>query len=173
MSSRRRGASTGARWYRPGRRAGGSLGGGVDASRYGLRRPMGGDRATRPRRGRRARVLALAAGLGAAAGGGALMSVALAADQSSQPRKSSPRLVAASRRTFGQGAWSWFADPRAVYSRGRIVAGWVDRDRYVNIASIKTSSVYRVRIGREAKRDDHGHPALTVRPARRSGASSS
>ena len=92
------------------------------------------------------------------------MSVALAADQSGQPRKSSPRLVAASRRTFGQGAWSWFADPRAVYSRGRIVAGWVDRDRYVNIASIKTSSVYRVRIGREAKRDDHGNPALIVRP---------
>ena len=99
----------------------------------------------------------------AAIAAGALVSAALAAHAGARAKRST-RIVAASRRTFGEGAWSWFADPRAVYSRGRIVAGWVDRDKYVNIASIKTSSVYRVRIGREQQRDDHGNPALIVRP---------
>src|SRR5438445_10576746 len=102
----------------------------------------------------------------AAIAAGALVSAALAAHAGARAKRST-RIVAASRRTFGEGAWSWFADPRAVYSRGRIVAGWVDRDKYVNIASIKTSSVYRVRIGREQQRDDHGNPALTGRPNRR------
>ena len=99
----------------------------------------------------------------AAIAAGALVAAALAAHGAASAKRST-RIVAASHRTFGEGAWSWFADPRAVYSRGRIVAGWVDRDKYVNIASIKTSSVYRVRIGREQQRDDHGNPALIVRP---------
>ena len=68
------------------------------------------------------------------------------------------------RRTFGSGGWSWFADPRAVYTDGHIIAAWVDQDRYVTVASIRSDSIYRVRIAREHVEDDHGNPALLVRP---------
>jgi BNR repeat-containing family member len=108
--------------------------------------------------------LALGAAMLAAVAGSAALSEAGAADRSAEkPPTSGPRLLKASR-TFGSGGWSWFADPRAVWVDGHVVAAWVDQDRYVVVASIRDQSVYRVRIAREHIDDDHGNPALLVRP---------
>jgi hypothetical protein len=107
---------------------------------------------------RRARLVSLAAVAAAACAVG--LAQAVAADRSTAGGQ---RLQAATR-TFGDGGWSWFADPRAVYTAGHIVAAWVDQDRYVVVASIRKDSVFRVRIAREHIEDDHGNPALLVRP---------
>jgi hypothetical protein len=87
---------------------------------------------------------------------------AVAARQASAAKGSTATLVAA-RRTFGSGAWSWFADPRSAATGGKVYAGWVDRDKYVWVAAVSHGSLSRVRIARETKRDDHGNPALLVR----------
>ena len=105
--------------------------------------------------------LALAVALAVAAGGGVALAEAGAAGQPEKPAPKEPRFLA---RTFGSGGWSWFADPRAVYTDGHVIAAWVDQDRYVVVASIRDKSVYRVRIAREHVEDDHGNPALLVRP---------
>jgi hypothetical protein len=104
----------------------------------------------------RARILALMAA--AVCAGGLFQAVA-----AGRPSSTGPQLVAASR-TFGSGGWSWFADPRALYVGGRTVVGWLDRDRYVTIAAIQDGALTRVRIAREQKEDDHGNPALLLRP---------
>src|SRR5947199_34975 len=98
-------------------------------------RGLGGSTGWRRRAMRRRGVVTMRVGglALAAMAAAALASGALAAQGASRAKRST-RIVAASRRTFGEGAWSWFADPRAVYSRGRVVAGWVDRDKYVEIA---------------------------------------
>ena len=98
----------------------------------------------------------LLAGLAAAAasllGGGALASPA-----------------AAATKTLGDGGWSWFADPRAVYHEGRFrrtYVGWVDRSGAARVASYDHDSgafvekVLRSDLGV----DDHNNPALLVRP---------
>jgi hypothetical protein len=111
----------------------------------------------------RAGGLGLAGAVGlAAAVAGIGPSVTVAAHRASAAN-GGPRIFAASRRTFGPGGWSWFADPRAVFSSGRVFAGWVDRDKYVVVSAISSGSATRVRIAREQKRDDHGNPALLVR----------
>lgn len=66
------------------------------------------------------------------------------------------------------GAWCWFADPRAIYYSGRhraLYAGWVNAEGFVQIASyheddgrLTTSTL------RHLQRDDHANPALLVRP---------
>jgi hypothetical protein len=47
---------------------------------------------------------------------------------------------------------------------GRTIVGWVDQDRYVTVAAIEDGALKRVRIAREPKEDDHGNPALLLRP---------
>jgi hypothetical protein len=75
--------------------------------------------------------------------------------------------------SFGNGAWCWFADPRAIYFHGRTYAGWVDDAGYAVIAAIGSGHVTRTRIARLAGlpqlgtrtyRDDHDNPALLVEP---------
>lgn len=94
----------------------------------------------------RVKTIALAAAMLVAAGAGAIPATATAA------------------RTFGSGGWSWFADPRAIYTDGQTYVGWIDQDRYVNVASVTAGSIERVRIAREHVEDDHGNPALELRP---------
>jgi hypothetical protein len=68
----------------------------------------------------------------------------------------------------GSGAWSWFADPRAVFHAGahrRTYVGWVDTAGDVRVAShdhdsgVRTVAVLHHGLGV----DDHGNPALLLR----------
>ena len=72
-------------------------------------------------------------------------------------------------RSLGAGGWTWFADPRGVYHRGRhsrTYVGWLDREGDIKIASydhtskLRTTAVLHWGLGV----DDHNNPALTVRP---------
>jgi hypothetical protein len=76
------------------------------------------------------------------------------------------------------GGWSWFADPRAVYSGGRIYTGWVDMQARVWVAQIldDRAAGYPVRrfllsdrsvVGPEdVLADDHANPVILVRGGR-------
>ncbi len=72
-------------------------------------------------------------------------------------------------RSLGAGGWTWFADPRGVYHRGRhsrTYVGWIDREGDIKVASydhtskLRTTAVLHWGLGV----DDHNNPALTVRP---------
>src|SRR3954447_22133508 len=70
-------------------------------------------------------------------------------------------------RTLGEGAWSWFADPRAGYFSGRhrrTSVGWIDRDGDVVVASFDHDSrtVERAVLRRDLGVDDHNNPGLLV-----------
>jgi hypothetical protein len=69
---------------------------------------------------------------------------------------------------LGSGAWSWFAEPRALYYHGRfdrIYAGWVSPDGHQVIGSWDGSERRRTILGRrDSVPDDHSTPALTVLP---------
>ena len=60
------------------------------------------------------------------------------------------------------GAWCWFSDPRAIYSDGHIITGWVKTDGTVEAASfdptsknIQTQTLYP-----QLQPDDHNNPAF-------------
>ena len=66
---------------------------------------------------------------------------------------------------MGGGAWSWFADPRAVYYAGsarRTYTGWISRAGDVVVAAHDhdTHSADTTTVGRRAGVDDHNNPAL-------------
>src|SRR5829696_6312587 len=72
-------------------------------------------------------------------------------------------------RSLGGGAWSWFADPRAVHYEGahnRTYVSWIDRLGGVRVASydhatrVRTTIVLHWNLGV----DDHNNPALHVLP---------
>jgi BNR repeat-containing family member len=72
-------------------------------------------------------------------------------------------------RTLGQGAWSWFGDPRAVTHTGehtRTYVGWVSGDGSIVVASYDHNSREQVTsvLHDQLQRDDHAVPALMVRP---------
>jgi putative BNR repeat neuraminidase/PKD domain-containing protein len=73
--------------------------------------------------------------------------------------------------SFGGGAWSWFADPRAVYHLGQrrqTYLGWVDRRGRVNVASYDRSGQRtRTVLKNFQQADDHDNPALLVLPSGR------
>jgi hypothetical protein len=77
-----------------------------------------------------------------------------------------PAAGAARRVELGSGAWSWFSDPRAVYSHGAVWVGWVNRRGAVQVArQDRRSGRVRVKtIKRGLGRDDHNDPSLLVRP---------
>jgi len=65
------------------------------------------------------------------------------------------------------GAWCWFADPRAVYFKGageRIYAGWVDSRGSIWAGSLdmKTGQKIEANVHFEFEKDDHANPALLV-----------
>ena len=63
---------------------------------------------------------------------------------------------------LGTGAWSWFADPRAVYGNGRTYAGWVSPEGDQVVGSWTPSVRTRTVLFRDSKVDDHDAPALAV-----------
>ncbi|MCE5248999.1 BNR repeat-containing protein [bacterium] len=66
------------------------------------------------------------------------------------------------------GAWCWFADPRAVYYRGeysRTYIGWVTRVGDIVVASFDhaTQQIETASVRHKLQADDHANPALFVR----------
>jgi BNR repeat-containing family member len=70
---------------------------------------------------------------------------------------------------IGDGAWSWFGDPRAVTHTGahtRTYTGWVDRDGDIIVSSFDHATRERVTavLAARLNRDDHANPSIQVRP---------
>ena len=72
----------------------------------------------------------------------------------------------AAERPIGDGAWSWFGDPRAVTHNGRTYVGWVDQEGDVKVSSYDHATGERVTAVLQARlnQDDHANPSLQVRP---------
>ena len=70
--------------------------------------------------------------------------------------------------TLGDGAWSWFADPRAVHDplRGRTYVGWVARDGDIKVAAYDHGTLMRatVDLHPHLQGDDHANPAIQLLP---------
>ncbi len=66
----------------------------------------------------------------------------------------------------GDGAWSWFGDPRAVTHDGRTYVGWLDREGDIKVSSYDHGTGERVTAVLQARlnQDDHANPSLQVRP---------
>ena len=67
---------------------------------------------------------------------------------------------------IGDGAWSWFGDPRAVTYDGRTYVGWVDLEGDIKVSSFDHASGERVTavLAARLNRDDHANPSIQVRP---------
>ena len=72
----------------------------------------------------------------------------------------------AAERSVGDGAWSWFGDPRAVTHDGRTYVGWVDQEGDVKVSSYDHTTGERVTAMLQARlnKDDHANPSVHVRP---------
>jgi hypothetical protein len=46
--------------------------------------------------------------------------------------------AAGAQQPIGDGAWSWFGDPRAVTHNGRTYVGWVDHEGDIKVSSSTT-----------------------------------
>jgi hypothetical protein len=75
-----------------------------------------------------------------------------------------PAPAVAQDRILGQGGWSWFADPRALYYAGRQYAGWADRRGRVNVGQYNNGSARTVAVALFDHVDDHDNPSLSLRP---------
>ncbi|WP_430973759.1 BNR-4 repeat-containing protein [Sunxiuqinia rutila] len=60
------------------------------------------------------------------------------------------------------GAWCWFSDPRAIYSDGLIITGWVTADGTIEAASldIDNNSVETKELFFQLEKDDHDNPSF-------------
>jgi PKD repeat protein len=70
---------------------------------------------------------------------------------------------------IGDGAWSWFGDPRAVTYTGahtRTYVGWVDLEGDIKVSSYDHDTGERVTAVLQARlnEDDHANPSIQVRP---------
>jgi hypothetical protein len=74
--------------------------------------------------------------------------------------------AAAAEGPIGDGAWSWFGDPRAVTHDGRTYVGWVDHEGDIKLSSYDHSTGDRVTATLQARlnEDDHANPSIHVRP---------
>jgi hypothetical protein len=73
------------------------------------------------------------------------------------------------QRALGDGAWSWFADPRAVRYDGahqRTYVGWVAQDGDIKVSAYDHATLSRTTVVLASKLqvDDHANPALQVLP---------
>jgi BNR repeat-containing family member/PKD domain len=70
--------------------------------------------------------------------------------------------------TLGDGAWSWFADPRAVHDpqRAMTYVGWVARNGDVKLAAYDHSALVRTTVDLHPglQVDDHANPAIQLLP---------
>ena len=71
----------------------------------------------------------------------------------------------AAQPPLGEGAWSWFGDPRAVSAAGKTYVGWVDHEGDIKVMSYDHTSGERVTAVLQARlnQDDHANPSLHVR----------
>ena len=62
------------------------------------------------------------------------------------------------------GTWCWFSDPRAVYSDGTIVTGWVKKNGSIESASFNPKSKEKatMELFQNLERDDHDNPSFVV-----------
>jgi hypothetical protein len=70
-------------------------------------------------------------------------------------------------RSFSEnGAWCWFADPRAVFCRGRIFGGYVDSEGSIWVAAFDpaTGRGQAHNLHPFFNKDDHANPAFLVLP---------
>ena len=77
--------------------------------------------------------------------------------------------AAAAVHPIGDGAWSWFGDPRAVTHTGahtRTYVGWVDQEGDIKVSSYDHATGQRVTAVLQARlnQDDHANPSIQVRP---------
>lgn len=75
--------------------------------------------------------------------------------------------AAAQQAPLGDGAWSWFGDPRAVHHEGRTYVGWVDREGDIKVMSYDHTTEERVTAVLQARlnQDDHANPSIHVLPS--------
>ena len=66
---------------------------------------------------------------------------------------------------IGDGAWSWFGDPRAVTHDNRTYVGWVDHEGDIKVSSYDHANGQRVTavLAARLNRDDHANPSIHVR----------
>jgi hypothetical protein len=78
-------------------------------------------------------------------------------------------IVVPDRATLNDGAWCWFADPRAVHFNGRTFVGWTAQNGDIEIAAYDHTTLTRTtaRVGNEQPVDDHNNPAIQILPDRR------
>jgi hypothetical protein len=79
-------------------------------------------------------------------------------------------LAAGQTGILGHGAWSWFADPRAVdlgAPYDETVVGWIGWSGAITVASVDRRCGERLAVIGHLFHDDHGAPALLVEPDRR------
>ena len=77
--------------------------------------------------------------------------------------------AAAAIHPIGDGAWSWFGDPRAVTYTGahtRTYVGWVDIEGDIKVSSYDHATGDRVTAVLQARlnKDDHANPSIQIRP---------
>jgi hypothetical protein len=75
-------------------------------------------------------------------------------------------LVVPDQMTLGDGAWSWFGDPRAVHYQGRTYVGWVARDGDVKVSAYDHGTLTKTtaQIAPNVEVDDHANPAIQILP---------
>ena len=68
--------------------------------------------------------------------------------------------------SLGDGAWSWFADPRAVHHRGRTYVGWVAQDGDIKVSAYDHATLARTTalVASRVEIDDHANPAVQILP---------
>lgn len=95
---------------------------------------------------------------------------AAAASASTQPAPVPPKPADPRMGSWGPGAWSWFADPRAVQVGNQTFVGWIDWQGRVMIGQYdpdhrgQATFTY---VLRQMEHDDHSSPSILVRPDRR------
>jgi PKD repeat protein len=72
----------------------------------------------------------------------------------------------AAQPPLGEGAWSWFGDPRSVSVGEKTFTGWVDHEGDIKVASFDDLTGERVTAVLQARlnQDDHANPSIHVRP---------
>jgi PKD repeat protein len=78
-------------------------------------------------------------------------------------------IVVPEQMTLGDGAWSWFADPRAVHYQGahrRTYVGWVARDGDVKVSAYDHDTLTKTTalVAPSVQVDDHANPAIQILP---------
>jgi rhamnogalacturonyl hydrolase YesR len=84
-------------------------------------------------------------------------------------QRATPQIAPASsgyQEMTSDGAWCWFADPRAVFFQGRTYAGWVNSCGDIQIGAYdqRSGKMEIATLRSKLERDDHAGPALLIQP---------